>query len=156
MKNESNISRQAHDIGRNGDQSGRHCARFRSFKERPQPPHPKGYEGKEDYKRSSFVESNVGKTIALRMKTRGCSWSRAGAKAMAAVLCHLPQLELHSFNVEEFRPTKKKCHSRTPASQKIISNATIHQASFPIVKIGKTSVPLYHLFRNIISPKELP
>lgn len=102
------------------------------------------------------IESNVGKTIALRMKTRGCSWSRAGAKAMAAVLCHLPQLEQHSFKVEEFRPTKKKYHSRTPASQKIISNATIHQASFPIVKIGKTSVPLYHLFRNIISPKELP
>ena len=102
------------------------------------------------------IESNVGKTIALRMKTRGCSWSRAGAKAMAAVLCHLPQLEQHSFKVEEFRPTKKKYHSRTPASQKILSNATIHKASFPIVKIGKTSVPLYHLFRNIISPKELP
>lgn len=32
------------------------------------------------------IEANVGKLIALLMKSRGCSWLRAGAQAMATIL----------------------------------------------------------------------
>ena len=45
------------------------------------------------------IEVNIGKMIALRMKTRGCSWSREGVKAMSAILCRLPQLEQQAFKI---------------------------------------------------------
>ena len=43
------------------------------------------------------IESNVDKLVAQRMKTRGVSWSVAGAKAMLALLAHQKELYEHSF-----------------------------------------------------------
>lgn len=101
------------------------------------------------------MESNIGKTIALRMKTRGCSWSRDGASAMAAILCHLPELEYHSLRYSHFENEKSltstpRKHSRSQ------STPQIHKASFPIVSSGKLSKPYFFLFKNIINGCELP
>ena len=49
-----------------------------------------------DLRSLGCMESSIGKTLALRMKTRGCSWSVAGAAAMASILTHLPELEKNS------------------------------------------------------------
>ena len=102
------------------------------------------------------MESNIGKTIALRMKTRGCSWSRSGAQAMSAILCHLPDLFDHSFH---YRDCKKlndiiissNRHSRHPQPQ-----LQVHRASFPIISSGKASAPYFSLFKGIINDSELP
>ncbi len=101
------------------------------------------------------MESNIGKAIALRMKTRGCSWSRSGAQAMSAILCHLPDLVDHSFHYSDFKKlndiTISSRRSRQPLPQ-----PHIHMASFPIVSAGKASVPFYSLFKGIINGSELP
>ena len=101
------------------------------------------------------MESNIGKTLALRMKTRGCSWSRAGAEAMAAILCHLPELADHSFRYSDF----KKLHNIVIASNRKRNSlplSQVHQASFPIVSSGKASEPFFSLFKGIINGSELP
>ena len=101
------------------------------------------------------MESNIGKAIALRMKTRGCSWSKLGAESMSSILCHLPDLDEHSFNYLDFKNRKISvipAHDRLkPASQ-----PRIQQASFPIVSSGKVSEPFYKLFKSIICPQGLP
>lgn len=102
------------------------------------------------------MESNIGKAIALRMKTRGCSWSRSGAQAMSAILCHLPDLFDHSFHYCDFKilndiiisSNRHRCHPQ-PQLQ-------VHTASFPIVSSGKASAPYYSLFKGIINGSELP
>ncbi len=43
------------------------------------------------------IESNVGKLVAQRMKTRGVSWSLEGARAMLAILEHKKELFTNSF-----------------------------------------------------------
>ena len=101
------------------------------------------------------MESNIGKAIALRMKTRGCSWSRSGAQAMSAILCHLPELLDHSFHYSDFKNlndvyiSSRRCRKSQPQSM-------IHCASFPIVSSGKSSAPYYSLFKGIINDSELP
>ena len=102
------------------------------------------------------MESNIGKAIALRMKTRGCSWSRSGAQAMSAILCHLPDLFDHSFHYCDFKKLNdfsisSRRHRRFPQPQ-----TQIHTASFPIVSSGKASVPYFSLFKGIINGNELP
>jgi uncharacterized Fe-S cluster-containing MiaB family protein len=47
--------------------------------------------------------AGVGKSIALRLKTRGCSWSRSGAEAMVAILSHITELSDHTFRYQEIR-----------------------------------------------------
>lgn len=101
------------------------------------------------------IESNIGKTIALRMKTRGCSWSREGAKAMSAILCHLPQLEQKAFTFEKL-PVLARNSNDAKKRQNTSAHSSIHTASFPILKNGKVSTPYYNFFKNIINPKELP
>ncbi len=101
------------------------------------------------------MESNIGKAIALRMKTRGCSWSRSGAQAMSAILCHLPELFDHSFHYSDF----KKLNDITISSrrrQPPRPQPQIHSASFPVVSSGKASAPFYSLFKGIINGSELP
>ena len=101
------------------------------------------------------MESNIGKTIALRMKTRGCSWSRSGAQAMSAILCHLPDLFEHSFHYCDFKKLNdifiSSHRRRHPQPQ-----PQIHSASFPIVSSGKASAPYFSLFKGIIMGSELP
>ena len=102
------------------------------------------------------MESNVGKAIALRMKTRGCSWSRSGAQAMSAILCHLPDLFNHSFHYCDFKKLNdiiisSHRHHRQPQPQ-----LQIHTASFPILSSGKASAPYFSLFKGIINGSELP
>ena len=91
------------------------------------------------------IEANIGKKIALRMKTRGCSWSREGAKAMSAILCHLPQLEQHAFKFEEL-PTFEMNMYHAKKRQKASDLPSIPAASFPILKNGKASAPYYNFF----------
>ena len=101
------------------------------------------------------MESNIGKTIALRMKTRGCSWSRSGAQAMSAILCHLPELFDHSFHYCDFKILNDiiiSSHRRRHPQQQL----QVHTASFPIVSSGKASAPYYSLFKGIINGSELP
>ena len=100
------------------------------------------------------MESNIGKTIALRMKTRGCSWSRTGAESMAAILCHLPELESHSFSYSAFMKIND-INIKSQRKHKSADQPQIHQASFPIVSSGKASAPYYQLFRDIINSNEL-
>ena len=101
------------------------------------------------------MESNIGKAIALRMKTRGCSWSRSGAQAMSAILCHLPELFDHSFHYSDFKKvndftiSSRRRQPRQPQSH-------IHSASFPVVSSGKASAPFYSLFKGIMNRSELP
>lgn len=102
------------------------------------------------------MESNIGKSIALRMKTRGCSWSRSGAQAMSAILCHLPDLFDHSFHYCDFKKLNNIIisshrHRRHPQPQ-----IQVHTASFPIVSSGKASAPYFSLFKGIINGSELP
>ena len=101
------------------------------------------------------MESNVGKSIALRMKTRGCSWSRSGAEAMVAVLSHITELSDHTFRYQEIRTKdlRKGCISRRKKSK--VSEYCMQHASFPILNARKASVPYFNLFRNIIH-SELP
>ena len=100
------------------------------------------------------MESNIGKTIGLRMKTRGCSRSGAGAKAMASILCHLPELRDHTFHYSTFKKandllvSSRRKHKPQPQSQ-------VPRASFPIVSAGKASAPFYSLFKGIIDGSEL-
>ena len=101
------------------------------------------------------MESNIGKAIALRMKTRGCSWSRLGAESMSSILCHLPDLDNHSFNYLDFK-NRSFSHSSSHGRLKPAGQPRIQQASFPIVSSGKVSEPFYKLFKGIISPQELP
>ena len=101
------------------------------------------------------MESNIGKAIALRMKTRGCSWSRSGAQAMSAILCHLPELFDHSFHYCDF----KKVNDIAISSRRRLPpqpQPQIYCASFPIVSSGKASAPFYSLFKGIINGSELP
>lgn len=101
------------------------------------------------------IESNIGKKIALRMKTRGCSWSRDGANAMAAILCASDELSSHIFSYQEL--PKGEIRNQKASKYKSSQNKSqIHKASFPILKAGKLSTPFYSLFKNIIIGKELP
>ncbi len=100
------------------------------------------------------MESNIGKAIALRMKTRGCSWSRSGAQAMSAILCHLPDLFDHSFHYCDFKNLNDMIISaRRRKPQPMLQ---VHRASFPILSSGKASAPFYSLFKGIINGSELP
>ena len=101
------------------------------------------------------MESNIGKTIALRMKTRGCSWSRSGAEAMSSILCHLSDLETLSFNYSDFKKIED-IRIRSQRKMKPANQPQIHQASFPILSSGKASVSFYHLFKGIINNGGLP
>ena len=100
------------------------------------------------------IGAYIGKTIALRMKTRGCSWPKAGAKAMSAILCRLPQLEQKAFTFEEL-PVLARNSYDAKKRQNTSAHSSIHTASFPILKNGKVSTPAYNFFKNIIDPKEL-
>jgi len=93
------------------------------------------------------IESNVDKLVAQRMKTRGVSWSFAGAKAMLALLGHQKELYDHSFQYQNSsgRPnylTKKRRKG---------DQGTVHKASFPVLKSGKMSAPYASLFKAIIN-----
>ncbi len=100
------------------------------------------------------MESNIGKAIALRMKTRGCSWSRSGAQAMSAILCHLPDLIDHSFHYCDFKKLNDIIISAR--RRKLQPLLQVHRASFPILSSGKASAPFYSLFKGIINGSELP
>lgn len=97
------------------------------------------------------IESTVGKLIAQRMKTRGVSWSVAGAHAMPMLLMHKQELFDNSFHYETIK-SKKKERSK-PRSKG--ENGTIHAASFPVLKAGKMSAPYAKLFKAIIN-EDLP
>jgi hypothetical protein len=95
-------------------------------------------------------ELNVGKSIARRMKTRGCSWSRSGAEAMVAILSHITELFDHTFRFQEI---KAKDQEKSRASRRKKSKTFEYcgqHASFPILNAGKASVPYFGLFKNII------
>ena len=93
------------------------------------------------------IESNVGKLVGQRMKTRGVSWSLAGAQAMLAILSHQEQLFEHSFQYDALplKPSRKSS-ARTQGD-----TASIHSASFPILNSGKISAPYAKLFKDIIN-----
>jgi hypothetical protein len=92
------------------------------------------------------VESNVGKLIAQRMKTRGVSWSLAGAKAMPLLISHKQALYEKSFKFEALKTEKKKQIIR----KKKKDESTVPKASFTILKTGKISTPYAKLFKAII------
>ena len=102
------------------------------------------------------MESNIGKAIALRMKTRGCRWSRSGAQAMSAILCHLPDLFDHSFHYCDFKKLNDIIISSRRLRRHSQPQPLVHSASFPIVSSGKASAPFYTLFKGIINGSELP
>ena len=93
------------------------------------------------------IESNVGKLVAQRMKTRGVSWSLDGARAMLAILEHKKELFSNSFQFltsKTLRASSKKTRSKS-------NGGTVHSASFPILKSGKLSAPYASLFKAIIN-----
>jgi hypothetical protein len=97
------------------------------------------------------IESNVDKLVAQRMKTRGVSWSVAGAKAMLALLAHQKELYEHSFlyqNNHQKQTFQTKKHRKG-------NPGTVHTASFPVLKSGKMSAPYANLFKAIIN-EDLP
>lgn len=99
------------------------------------------------------MESNVDKLVAHRMKTKGCSWSRHGARAMLAILANRKQLSEHAFQFTEIsKATQLKERKR---SKRTLETGTIPHASFPILDSGKISAPYAKLFKNIIH-EELP
>jgi len=93
------------------------------------------------------IESNVGKLIAQRMKTRGVSWSVAGAHAMPMLLLHKQELFENSFHFETIKAKQKE--TAKPRSKG--ESGTIHSASFPVLKAGKMSAPYAKLFKAIIN-----
>ena len=93
------------------------------------------------------IESNVGKLIAQRMKTRGVSWSLAGAKGMPLLILHKEDLYEKSFGFEALKTEKKKQMVRRRKEDE----STVHKASFTILKTGKTSSPYANLFKAIIN-----
>ena len=93
------------------------------------------------------IESNVGKLIAQRMKTRGVSWSLAGAKGMPLLILHKEELYEKSFRFEALKIEKKKQMSRKRKKDE----STVHKASFTILKAGKISTPYANLFKGIIN-----
>ena len=98
---------------------------------------------------------NAGKSIAIRMKTRGCSWSRSGAEAMVAILSHITELSDHTFRYREIRAKGQRKGRTSRRKKSKFSEYCGRHASFPILKAGKPSVPYFNLFRNIIH-SELP
>ena len=92
------------------------------------------------------IESNVGKLIAQRMKTRGVSWSLAGAKGMPLLILHRQELYEKSFKFEALKTEKKKQMIRKRKKDE----STVPKASFTILKTGKTSTPYASLFKAII------
>ena len=102
------------------------------------------------------MESNVGKTIAIRMKTRGCSWTLSGAEAMVAILSHIKELSAHTLRYEEIRAKDRKNHHNSRRNKSVASEYSGQHASFPILNSGKASAPFYDLFRNIIHSELLP
>ena len=93
------------------------------------------------------IESNVGKHIAQRMKTRGVSWSLAGAKAMLAILGQQNKLFEHSFAYQKAKSDQPKQSKR----RKHVDAGSVHSASFPVLKTGKISAPYAPLFKAIIN-----
>ena len=93
------------------------------------------------------IESNVGKLVAQRMKTRGVSWSLPGAKAMLAILFHQNELFEHTFHYQKAKSDQLK----RPKRRKHIDTGSIHSASFPVLKSGKISSPYASLFKAIIN-----
>ena len=89
------------------------------------------------------IESNVGKLVAQRMKTRGVSWSLDGASAMLAILSHKQELTEHVFHYQALRKQSKNRRSKPDTTR-------VHAAGFPILRSGKMSTPYASLFRNII------
>lgn len=92
------------------------------------------------------VESNVGKLIAQRMKTRGVSWSLAGAKGMPLLILHKEELYEKSFRFEALKTEKKKQIIRKRKKDE----STVPKASFTILKTGKISTSYASLFKAII------
>ena len=92
------------------------------------------------------IESNVGKLIAQRMKTRGVSWSLAGAKGMPLLILHKQELYEKSFRFEALKTEKKKQMTR----KRKRDESTVPKASFTILKTGKISAPYASLFKAII------
>lgn len=93
------------------------------------------------------IESNVGKLVAQRMKTRGVSWSLEGARAMLAILEHKKELFTNSFQFHSSNPIRNTSKNTRPKSYR----GTVHSASFPILKSGKLSAPYASLFKAIIN-----
>lgn len=93
------------------------------------------------------IESNVGKLVAQRMKTRGVSWSLEGAKAMLAILGHKKELFENSFQFHSSNARQKMSKKSRSKS----NGGTVHSASFPILKSGKLSAPYATLFKAIIN-----
>lgn len=92
------------------------------------------------------IESNVDKFISQRMKTRGVSWSVEGATAMSVLLRYQKELFEHSFHYEENKKKRKEVKLKRHKTQ---DTATVPQASFPILKNGKTSTPYAKIFKSI-------
>jgi hypothetical protein len=93
------------------------------------------------------IESNVGKLIAQRMKTRGVSWSRAGAIGMPLLILYKQELYEKSFKFEALKAEKKKQTIRKRKKDE----SSVHKASFTILKTGKISTPYATLFKAIIN-----
>jgi hypothetical protein len=93
------------------------------------------------------IESNVDKLIAQRMKTRGVSWSVAGAKAMLSLLAHQEELYENSFHYQ----TRQKQALGYQKKRIKTNEATVHTASFPVLRSGKMSAPYAKLFKTIIN-----
>ena len=94
------------------------------------------------------MESNVGKLVAQRMKTRGCSWRKDGAKGMLAILRHQSELTQHVFRYKDIQiSTQKKILKRYKQPSEY---GTIPHGSFPILNSGKISSPYASLFKAII------
>jgi len=92
------------------------------------------------------IESNVGKLIAHRMKTCGVSWSLAGAEAMPLLISQKSELYEKSFKFEALKAEKKKQNIRKTK----MTESSVHNASFRILKTGKISAPYANLFKAII------
>jgi len=90
------------------------------------------------------IESNVGKLIAQRMKTRGVSWCEKGAKGMVALLRYKQELYEHSFPYKNIS-TQKSADKRKQKGDE----GSVHKASFPVLKSGKISAPYAKLFKSI-------
>lgn len=93
------------------------------------------------------IEANVGKLIGQRMKTRGVSWSIAGAQGMLMLLMHQEELLEHCFQYQALKAKRKV----TPRKASKTEPGAVHLASFPVLKKGKISAPYASLFKAIIN-----
>jgi len=92
------------------------------------------------------IEGVAGKSVAHRMKGRGCSWRIPGARSMLAVLRHIHELIDHSYKYHLIPPTGKYINRvKTAAGQQIYQPVS---GSISLFHGGDQSKPWVQLLKH--------